>query len=41
MRGMCSIHDLRTVYSYDDLADMHEAINLQSAIENHNSEQKR
>lgn len=26
MRGMCTLHELRTVYSLDDVMDMHEAI---------------
>jgi hypothetical protein len=32
IRGMCTLHELRTVYSFNDLADMHEALNLQDAI---------
>ena len=26
MRGMCTLHELRTVYSLDDVIDMHQAI---------------
>lgn len=33
MEGLCTLHELRTVYSFDDLADMHEAMNLQAAIQ--------
>lgn len=32
IRGKCTLHELRTVYSFDDLADMHEALNLEDAI---------
>jgi hypothetical protein len=32
IRGMCTMHELRTVYTFGDLADMHEALNLQDAI---------
>lgn len=32
MRGKCTLHELRTVYSFDDLADMHEALNLEDAM---------
>ena len=26
MRGLCTMHELRTVYSLDDLMDFHDAI---------------
>ena len=26
MRRLCTLHELRTVYSLDDVIDMHEAI---------------
>lgn len=26
MRGMCTLHELRTVYSLTDVVEMHEAI---------------
>jgi hypothetical protein len=26
MRGLCTMHELRTVYTLDDLLDMHDAI---------------
>jgi hypothetical protein len=32
MEGQCTLHELRTVYSFDDLMDMHEALNLRAAI---------
>ena len=32
IRKMCSLAELKTVYTYDDLCDMHEAIALQDAL---------
>jgi hypothetical protein len=32
VEGMCTLHELRTIYTFDDLADMHEALNLRAAI---------
>jgi hypothetical protein len=32
IRGRCTLHDLRTVYGYDDLMDLHESLNLEDAI---------
>jgi len=26
IRGMCTLHELRTIYTLDDVLDMHEAI---------------
>lgn len=26
MRGMCTLHELRTIYSLTDVVEMHEAI---------------
>lgn len=33
VEGMCILHELRTIYTFDDLADMHEALNLRAAIQ--------
>jgi len=32
IRKMCTLAELKTVYSYDDLCDMHEAMALQDAM---------
>ena len=32
IRKMCTLAELKTVYTYDDLCDMHEAIALQDAL---------
>ena len=32
IRKMCSLAELKTVYTYDDLCDMHEAIALHDAL---------
>lgn len=32
IRGLCTLNELRTIYSYDDLCDMHEAMAVQDAI---------
>lgn len=32
MAGKCSLHDLRTIYTIDDLADFHEMIDLEESI---------
>lgn len=37
MRGLCSLHELRTVYSLDDILDMHEAIAETIIRENENA----
>jgi len=33
IRGMCTLSDLKSTLSIDDLADMNEALDLQDAIE--------
>ena len=32
IRKMCTLAELKTVYTYDDLCDMHEVITLQDAM---------
>jgi len=32
MRGKATLHELRTVYTLDDLADFHEELDLEDAI---------
>ena len=32
IRGKCTLHELRTVYTIDDLADINEALDLEDAI---------
>lgn len=32
MRGKATLHELRTVYSLDDIADFHEECDLEDAI---------
>jgi hypothetical protein len=46
IRKMCTLAELKTVYGYDDLCDMHEAIGLQDAIaelrrQDHEAQSKR
>lgn len=33
LEGMCSLVDLKTVLTMDDLLDLHEAINLRAAVQ--------
>ena len=33
MEGICTLHELRTVYSFSDLHDFHEVLNLKMEAE--------
>ena len=33
MEGVCTLHELRTVYSLSDLHDFHELLNLKAEAE--------
>ena len=38
MRGMCSLQELRTIYTINDVMDMHEAIAESMLIEKHRND---
>jgi hypothetical protein len=42
LAGLCTLYELETVYNYDDLEDMHEALNYRDYCEEmtRNLEQK-